>query len=82
MTGITTRQVLTVESQVNIAAIADIVQDLIQGGLAQLQDNRWLHNHRASGGLTPHEYTALEALGDRLSVEGVATLDGVKSIWW
>ncbi len=64
---------LVMEPQVNVTALADIVHDLVTGGVSRLHDERWLHERAAVAGLDRHERGALEALRARL-LDGVALL--------
>lgn len=61
------------ESQVNVAALADIVHDLVAGGLSRLQDDGWLDERATAAGLDAHERGALERLRLRL-LDGSAVL--------
>ena len=51
---------LTPESQVDLAAMARIVQDLLAGGEDRLHDGRWLHARTAADGLGTHACAALD----------------------
>jgi hypothetical protein len=57
---------LMMEPQVNVTAMADIVHDLVTGGISRLQDGGWLRERATAAELDRHERGALEALRLRL----------------
>lgn len=67
--------------QVNVAALADVIHDLIAGGLSHLHDGRWLDKRATAAGLDRHEHSALEALRARLLEGGTLTMDTPISQW-
>lgn len=73
---------LTLESHVNVTAMADIVQRLLNGGVSQLQDVRWLRKHADEAGLSNDELNALQALQLRLSERGASFLSTTTKIPW
>ncbi len=66
---------LVLEPRLNVTAMAVIVQDLVGGGVARLQDGRWLRERAQAADLGQHERAALEALRTRLQARGAALLD-------
>lgn len=58
--------VLVMEQRVNVTAIADIVHDLVAGGISRLQDGGWLRQRVVIAGLSRQECAALDALRARL----------------
>ena len=73
---------LTPESQVDLAAMARIVQDLLAGGEERLHDGRWLHARAADDGVGTHACAALEALRQRLCERGAALVDATAILHW
>jgi len=57
---------LVMEPRLNVTAMADIVHDLVTGGVSRLQDARWLCERTTAVELDRHERGALEALRLRL----------------
>ncbi len=82
MTDIGTYDELAAEPRIDIVAMAEIVHDLIAGGLFRAQDGKWLLEHSEAAALGRHAYEALQALGERLSESGTAALDGTTSKYW
>ena len=72
----------TMESHVDLAAMARIVQDLLAGGEDRLHDGRWLHARTAADGLGTHACAALEALRQRLCERGAALVDATAILHW
>lgn len=70
----TTQGLLLREPEVDVAAMATIVQDLIAGGISQVRSARWLRARVRIAGLGPHECAALEALRTRLCEHGATLL--------
>ena len=79
MTDIGTYDELAAEPRVDVLAIAEIVQDLLAGGLSRLRDGSWLRERSEAAGLGRHEYAALQAFGARLSESGATAFDGIKT---
>ncbi len=65
---------LVMEQRVNVTAMADIVHDLVTGGISRLQDSGWLRERATAAGLDRHEGAALDALRARLLDGGTAFL--------
>ncbi len=78
-TNIGTYGELAAEPRVDVLAIAEIVQDLLAGGLSRLQDGSWLRERSEVASLGRHEYAALQAFGARLSESGATAFDGIKT---
>jgi len=72
----------TMESHVDLAAMARIVQDLLAGGEERLHDGRWLHARTAADGLGTHASAALETLRRRLCERGAALIDATAIQNW
>ncbi len=72
---------LMMEQRVNVTAMADIVHDLVTGGVSRLRDGGWLRQRAAIAGLSRHECGALEALRTRL-LDGSALLTGSPFDHW
>ncbi len=66
---------LVMQPRVNVSALADIVEEMVAGGVSRLQDRQWLCQHATAAGLGQHEQAALETLRARLCVSGAALLD-------
>lgn len=75
MMAIGTSGALVMEPQVNVAAMADIVQHLVTGGRSRLQNGRWLRARATVVGLGVHEQAALQSLRLRLRGSSTALLD-------
>ena len=74
---------LTLEPQVKVAAMAEIVQELVAAGVARLRYAAWLRERTHSAGLDSHECGALEALGARLRHSANTFLDPADpTVWW
>lgn len=65
----------------NVSAMADIVHDLVAGGLSLLQNAQWLRERAEATGLGLPEYEALEALRARLLEDGTTLLSSGE-FWW
>ncbi len=72
---------MCLDLSVNVNAMADIVQDLMGGGLSLLGNAQWLLERATAVGLETFEYEALESLRVRLLDSG-ALLLGVGERWW
>ncbi len=70
---------LVLEPRLNVTAMAEIVQELVGGGVARSQDGRWVQERAQAAGLGQHERAALEALRTRLHARGAALLDAAVS---
>lgn len=87
-TGIGADDGLELDPRVDVVAMAQIVYDLVAGGLARAQararDMDWLRAHANVALLGRHEYESLEALGARLSSvgDGATPPDSVQSVFW
>jgi hypothetical protein len=66
---------------VRVAAMAEIVHDLLAGGDDLLHDVTWLRNRAADAGLNAHERGALDDLAARLRVGGSALLQAISVHW-
>jgi hypothetical protein len=73
---------LAPEPQINVAAMADIVKDLVAADRFQQQDGAWLRKRAAEARLNRQEYAALETLRVRLCELGPALLDAVVTTTW
>jgi len=73
---------LVMEPQVHVAALADIVHDLVAGGLSHLQDGGWLRARATAAGLDRDEGAALEALRARLLDGGATFLAATGLVNW
>ncbi len=72
---------LTKGTNVNVAAMADIVKDLVADGTIT-KDDMWLRERVAAAHLTSHEYAALKALRERLVEQREALLPkALKGTW-
>ena len=67
--------------QVDIAALARIVKDLVAGGRACMQDGVWLEERIAAAGLGRHESDALVALRDGLRLDDRSLFDTIPAHW-
>jgi len=63
------------EPPVNVAAMADIVEELVASGSSRRRDRQWLCRRPTVAGLDPHEHAALETLRACLCVSGAALLN-------
>lgn len=72
---------LTTEVHVNVAAIAEIVNDLVTHDRG-LRDAVWLRDRAATAGLSAHEYAALEMLRVRVVEQGATLLPKVIQGTW
>lgn len=72
---------LMMEQRVNVTAMADIVHDLVIGGISRLQDGGWLRQRAVIAGLSRHERGALEALRTRLLDGGVLLTESPFDHW-
>jgi hypothetical protein len=72
---------LTMEPQVNVTAMAEIVHDLLAGGVSRLQDGVWLRQRARAAGLAAQESAALEALRMHLAA-GRALLEAALASPW
>jgi hypothetical protein len=70
------------EPQLNVAAMVDIVKDLVAGDRFRQQDGAWLRKRAAEAHLNRHEYAALETLRVRLCELGPALLNAVVTTTW
>jgi len=68
------------EPGAQVSAMAAIVQELLAGDRARLQDDRWLRQRATMDGLGAHAYAALEALRARLCESGATLSSGVWDI--
>ncbi len=69
---------LAMEPQVNVAAMAEIIKELVAGEAFRLQDGGWLCRRAEAAGLGTHEYAALEALRVRLCERGATLQDTIE----
>src|SRR3954468_9915115 len=53
---------LVLEPRVNLTAMAEIVRDLLAGGVSRPQDGVWLRERAQAAGLDAQEGAALDAL--------------------
>ena len=79
--GIAGQGELVLEPRVHLTAMAEIVRDLLAGGVARLQDGVWLRERAQAAGLDAQEGAALEALRARLA-GGRALLDTALASSW
>lgn len=77
-----TREDRAIGSHVQVAAMAQVVAELLGGGLPRLEDAAWLRERAATAGLATHEYGALESLRVRLQQGGSSLLDAVADLRW
>lgn len=68
-------------AQVNVRAMAGIVQSMLTGGRAALEDGEWVRAQVQAVQLAPHEHAALEALRTRLQ-SGTALLREASTTTW
>jgi hypothetical protein len=73
---------MTLESQIDLTAMARIVQDLLAGGEERLRDAGWLRRRTAAACLDMHACAALEALRQRLCQRGTPLLDATALTPW
>lgn len=70
--------------QFNVSAMADIIHDLVGGGITHAHDGQWLRERVQVAGLGYHEHAALEALRSRMQIHSTALLDAAVaaiSVW-
>lgn len=70
------------EPQINVAAMADIVRELISGDQREQRDSAWLRQHSGAAQLNEHEWAALEALRVRVCERGATLLDKITEWYW
>lgn len=68
-------------AQVNVNAMAAIVQAMMAGGRAVLEDGEWLRAQAVTARLAPQEHAALEALRARLQ-SGASFIHGSSATIW
>jgi hypothetical protein len=74
--------ILVIEPSINVAALAELVKNLISGTRQQQQDKALLHTHARAACLTEHEYAALEALRVHLYERGGSLLNMIDQAGW
>lgn len=74
--------ILVMETPTNVAALAELVKNLITGTPQQQQDKALLRTHARAACLTEHEYAALEALRVQLFERRVQLLSLVGQAGW
>jgi hypothetical protein len=79
--GIAVQGELEMEPRLNLTVMAEIVRDLLAGGVSRLQDGVWLRERAETVGLDAQEGAALEALRVRLA-SGRALLDTALTSPW
>lgn len=67
--------------QVNVNAMAAIVQAMVAGGRPVLEDGDWLRMQTAEARLAPHEQAGLEALRTHLR-NGATVLKETSTTTW
>lgn len=67
-------------AQVNVRAMAEVVQAMITGGQA-IEDGMWLRMQAEATCLTSREYAALEVLRTRIR-DGMSLLQGASTATW
>lgn len=72
----------TMAPLIDIAAMAAIVHELVDGGLSRVGDASWLRDRVAAAGLGPVECAALEALRGRLHIGGDALVRITSDLRW
>ncbi len=75
----TAQGLLIGEPEVNVAAMAAIVRDLVADGLDRIPGAAWLQARVDRTNLGPHERAALETLHRRLCERGSSLLDALGS---
>ena len=68
--AVATREAPGIGSGVDVAAMADVVRELVAGGSSRVASGEWLRARAAAVDLTAHEHAALEALRTRLAGGG------------
>lgn len=71
----------SLEARPPVTVMAELVQLLVDGGRARLEDGRWLQARAEAAGLGPHERGALEALRLHLH-DDVALLGDSPGLSW
>ena len=74
--------ILTLQPQVKVTAMAEIVRELVAGGAARAHTSSWLAARTTAAALSPAETSALEALRLRLCACGATMLDAVTALTW
>jgi hypothetical protein len=71
-----------VDLELNVAAMASIVHDLLADGVSLLESAQWLLDRATAAKLRASEYEALESLRLRLLSSRATLLDGVSNLFW